>query len=307
MAAKKESYAVTTRLLVPFAAPRSESIATNAVELPCANGTLHVALSQSVDPIGTAIEIRWKFDGWFTESAGSGLDGGRETIFDLWERSQALYLPTQNGFEWGDPPQSMDPAYECLRASMPYLSRYSLCTRWPTFGNKLRNSTPRDLDAVVTIEVAGTSTTMRSQVYSGMLNIQSTPITEDLARAIAGSYPSYLPFLSTADQRYLDGDVPNAVVHLAQGLEVAAYSFARSIDPSQKWRFSAPRFFGSQQFRHPTVFSANPTPLPQYETICELFGSRHEWVHEGRAQVRVFEDNAKGYTDDQSQYRVLTR
>ena len=305
MAVRKEHYVVTTRLFVPFTSPRPESIVTNAVEVPCANGTLHVGLSQSVDPIGTAIEIRWVFEDWFTEETGSDV-AGQQTIFELWEVSHALCLPTDKGFTWVDF-RSLDPAHESLRACRPYLNRYALCTRWPALARRLRSSTARDLDAVVTIEVAGRSTTMRSQVFSGSLQIPSTPMTEDFARAIAGSYPSYVTFLSTADRRYLDGDVPDAVVHLAQGLEVAAYSFGRSIDPTVTWRFSAPHFFGPAPHRNETISSANPAVLPHYPAICELFGSRHEWVHEGRAQVRPFEDSNIGYTKDQSQYRALTR
>ena len=92
------------------------------------------------------------FDDWFIEDSGNDLDP-EQTIFELWERSQAFYLPTENGFTW-DEIRSIDPAHETLRACRPYLIRYALCTRWPALAGILRRSTARDLDAVVTIEVA---------------------------------------------------------------------------------------------------------------------------------------------------------
>lgn len=71
--------------------------------------------------------------------------------------------------------------------------------------------------------------------------------------------------------------------------------------------FTPHEWFGPPALRHPDIQATNPAPFVAYSDICELFGARNEWVHEGRCQVRPFDPQINKASRDPALYRALKR
>jgi hypothetical protein len=311
MSVRQEQYTAFTRLVVDTAPMGDDSLLGVPVQIPCDKGKLTVTLAAESLQTKTVIELRWIFSHWFTEYSGNEIDK-EQTTWELWRSSQVLYLPEANGeidFRHG-----ISLGEEMFGAATGYLARLALVSRSPYFWSQLRSADLYELQGVVFIDVAGRAVELGPRAWRAGVAVRQGTLNIQTAASIAAiSFPTYAGFLLTADRRFLEGDVADAVVHLAQGLEVAVYSYVRTNVPalSKTWPFRASECFAppndSKHQRKPEIQAVNPAILNSYSSVCELFGARHEWVHEGRRQVRPYDPIHYSYTADDTKFRQLTR
>lgn len=303
MALRQEEYRAEVTATIPARRVGDDSINGVMVLLPSEKGRLEVAL-ESPTITATTLRIIWTFTDWFNEDSGQSFS---ESSWDLWERSGVLFIPDEAGkidFSAGIA------VGEVLRAAvLPYLARLALASRSPYFWSRVRDINLHAAGAEIRVAVAGRSARLHAQSWSLLPEVRSSPLDVSRARIIAATpFPEYATFLLTADRRFMDGDYRDAVVHLAQGLEVAAYAFVRRFVPSKggsEWNFTVPKYFGPPKMRRPEIASINSSALSEYPALCELAGARHEWVHEGRSQVRPFDSSAERASSNPSTYRDL--
>lgn len=305
MAPTLETYTATLHLLVDAQLPAEGALFARPVTLPCTKGTLTVTVSGGSTERSTLVEVRWVFDEYFQEASGQDND---EKSWQLWERIGILDLPDQHGkvnFRKG-----LAVGELLFRSCLPYLAALSLVSRAPYFWSRLRDSDLHDLHGDIWVEVAGHKIKLKPQSWSARADVRPVGVSEAQAIALAGSpFPAYANFLITSDRRFFEGDVADAVVHLAQGVEVAAYAYVRTtitaVPPN--WTFNAPDMFGPPNLRLASIQALNQQPLARYSDLCELFGSRHEWIHEGRGKVRLFDPGAQKVPRVSPTLRDLTR
>lgn len=305
MAATLETYTATLNVLVDAQLPVDDDLFSRPVPVPCKKGQMTVTISRGTSERSTLVEIRWVFEDYFQESSGQDFD---EKSWELWERVGVIDLPDQDGnvcFTKG-----IAVGEVLFRSCRPYLAALALVSRAPHFWSRLRDSDLHDLQGDISVDVAGHKVKLKPLSWSARPGVRPSGVS--VARAIdlaAAPFPAYANFLITADRRFYEGDIADAVVHLAQGVEVAAYAYLRATVPAlpAKWDFHVPAMFGPLTLRHPEIQAMNPKPLKRYPQICELFGSRHEWIHEGRRKVRLFDPITNKVPRHSPNLRDLTR
>lgn len=303
MASRQEEYRAIATLEIASQRPGDDSLDGRAVQLPCEKGCLEVTLRSNGNN-GTTVELVWTFMDWFNESSGQS---HQESTWDLWERSGLLFMPNLEGSV--DFNAGLAVGEILLSAATPYLARLALVSRAPYFWSRVRDADLHDLAGEVCVTVAGRVVKLGPVTRRFLPAVRpSNSVDAAGAAEIASSpLPPYGNFLLTADRRFMEGDRPDAVVHLAQGLEIAAYRYVRQFEPdagsAAQTSFNPSRYFGPTRMQ--SIQDANPHPVPEYPAICELFGARNEWVHEGRAQVRPFDGALNKASSDRSKCRPL--
>lgn len=288
MTVQRAEYRAEVRLVVDAPHVGDADLLDVPITLPVKKGELSVTISRT--PTGTGVKLLWVFEDWFSEDSGQSWE---EKSWELWERSGVLFLPDEKGsVEFGGGLAVGELMFEACGA---FLARLALASRSPYFWSRVRSADLHDLQGEVTIDVAGHHVRLRPQMWRVLPDVRPAPITSQRAIALARApFPRYASFFLTADRRFLEGDFADAVVHLAQGVEVAAYAYVRTKigGVAGEWHFSPSEFFGPRALRRAEITAINPAPIVSYATLCELFGARHEWVHEGRRRVRLFDPAA---------------
>jgi len=257
-------------------------------------GSLRATLREGATPRTTEVEVQWEFDALFQEEC----DFEGYNSWEMWENSSIILFPNARGEVLRE--EGMVLPEELFIAVKLFLAQLSVATRSPHFWSALRSSDLRDVRGTTSVTVAGRRIEMQPGAFHATLAVRSAEILREAAAAIARRpFPQYMGFLLTADGRLNDGDYRNAVVHLAQAMEVAAYAYARRIDAEFKKNFRVSLWFGVigiRNGRHLTL-SGDGRAFEQdtYEALCELFGTRHEWIHEGRSMVRLYDPVALDY------------
>lgn len=303
MTVKRAEYRAELRLVVDAPHIGEADLLDVPITLPVEKGELSITISKT--PTGTGLKVLWVFEHWFSEDSDQSWE---EKSWELWERAGALFLPDEKGtvdFRFG----GLAVRELMFDACGPFLARLALASRSPYFWSRVRSADLHDLQGEVTVDVDGHHVKLRPQTWRMLPDVRPAPVACQRARALARApFPHYASFFLTADRRFLEGDFADAVVHLAQGVEVAAYAYVRLRigGATGEWHFTPSEFFGPPPLRRAEIAAINPAPIPSYATLCELFGARHEWVHEGRRRVRLF-DAAAGRCPKDGGSRELVR
>jgi len=267
-------------------------------------GTLKVTLNQSPTDPSTRVKLVWNFDDWFQEEPGIS---NVQTCWDLWEQIGAICIPNEAGeIDLKDAMAVGDVMWE---AAIPSIAWLCVIGRCPHFWAAILNAALYQLQADIKIEVGGRCANLHPVIRRMRVAVRSRTLDSDKVSEVAGRrFPGYLWSVLEADRQLMEGPLATAVLHLAQAMEVAAYDYRRRIDRSSApINFSPPMWFGPAAKRDRRIQAVNPIPLQNYADICELWGARNEWVHEGRAQVRPFDPALNDTTKDPSNYRKLER
>lgn len=250
-------------------------------------GCLAISLSPE-ESRSTRVDIRWECNG---PDPGE-MSAEELEAFEFYRERGILYLPTARI----DPPRLKAIDGQYLRwAVNDYLLLMSLQSGHPNFYLQVSRCRLDRNDAKMEARVGGlTFELLEHSIFMeglssegrGVLPVGTPPFDRARLAQIAGlRCAGYHGLLFTADRRFSEYATPDAVVHLAQALEVAVYRVVRGTRSiPENWQFHPNKVFSSQ----PDVALNPPIPFDAaaFVAICELWGARHEWVHNGRARVR---------------------
>lgn len=257
-------------------------------------GRLHVEMGPN-DGQRTRLSIRWEFEAWYPFGASDDPEVAR---FEETWAMECVYIPPSPGSVAEGKFLGAESAADLAR---DYLGRLSFAAGAPGFWHAIRSARLDLPDAQLSATVAGRTTRLRSNRISNFRLVQFEPRQNvidapRLARIAATPARDYLGFLLTADRRVAEGARADAVTHLYQALEVAAYECLRRHDafPRGNWHFKVRECFGPK--RRKEILFYNRDAGSFYPRLCELEGARNEWIHNGRASVREYCDK-RGFCD----------
>lgn len=136
--------------------------------------------------------------------------------------------------------------------------------------------------------VDGTHLGYRTKVQS--LPLLRTPSPTQVAAVLASPdlRPSDL-FLLRADIARRESRFREFVVDLVTALETRAYEIFRRKNPKKEPPFFAPKTYCSNPATLGATATLDQTNSTAYEHLCMLWGTRHEFVHNGKMMVRAYD------------------